>query len=605
MPLRIEDYALIGDTQTAALVGLDGSIDWLCLPRFDSPACFSALLGDESHGRWLLAPAGAVRRTERRYRQDTLVLETDFHTDSGVLQVVDSMPIRGVAPDLVRIARCTAGRVMVRLELILRFDFGHVVPWVRRTDDGGGLTATAGPDAVHFVPGRPTRGKDLTTVAEFELEAGDEVPFVLTWYPSHEPEPDPVDGLAATEDTTHWWQQWSERSLYDGPHGEIVRRSLITLKALTYAPTGGIIAAPTTSLPEAIGGVRNWDYRFCWVRDATLTLQALLHAGYTEEAAAWRAWLLRAVAGSPPEMQIMYGPAGERRLTELELDWLPGYEGSAPVRIGNAASGQFQIDVYGELMDSFLLAREEGLAADNDAWRLQIALMRYLEEVWDEPDEGIWEMRGGRRHLVHSKVMAWVAFDRAVRMAEDYEREGPVDRWRELRAQVHREVCERGFDRERRTFTQSYGSRGLDAATLMIPLVGFLPPDDERVAGTVDAIMRELYVDGFVLRYDSGEADDGLPPGEGAFLPCSFWLADCLAMLGREEESRALFERLAGLANDVGLLAEEYDPRLGRMVGNFPQAFTHVGLVNTAMNLDGATEAPAGRRARRGGEERH
>jgi GH15 family glucan-1,4-alpha-glucosidase len=605
MPLRIEDYALIGDTQTAALVGLDGSIDWLCLPRFDSPACFSALLGDESHGRWLLAPADAVRRTERRYRKDTLVLETDFHTDGGVLQVVDSMPIRGVAPDVVRIARCTAGRVKVRVELVLRFDFGHVVPWVRRAEDGSGLTATAGPDAVHFVPGRPMHGRDMTTVADFDLEAGDEVPFVMTWYPSHEPEPDPVDGLAATEDTTRWWQEWSERSLYDGPHGEIVRRSLITLKALTYAPTGGIIAAPTTSLPEAIGGVRNWDYRFCWVRDATLTLQALLHAGYTEEAAAWRAWLLRAVAGSPPEMQIMYGPAGERRLTELELPWLPGYEGSAPVRIGNAASGQFQIDVYGELMDSFLLAREEGLAADNDAWRLQIALMRYLEEVWDEPDEGIWEMRGGRRHLVHSKVMAWVAFDRAVRMAEHFQLEGPVDRWRELRRRVHHEVCERGFDRERGTFTQSYGSRGLDAATLMIPLVGFLPPDDERVAGTVDAIMRELYVDGFVLRYDSCEADDGLPPGEGAFLPCSFWLADCLAMLGREEESRALFERLAGLANDVGLLAEEYDPRLGRMVGNFPQAFTHVGLVNTAMNLDGATEAPAGRRARRGGEERH
>jgi GH15 family glucan-1,4-alpha-glucosidase len=605
MPLRIEDYALIGDTQTAALVGLDGSIDWLCLPRFDSPACFSALLGDESHGRWLLAQADAVRRTERRYRKDTLVLETDFHTDGGVLQVVDSMPIRGVAPDVVRIARCTAGRVKVRVELVLRFDFGHVVPWVRRAEDGSGLTATAGPDAVHFVPGRPMHGRDMTTVADFDLEAGDEVPFVMTWYPSHEPEPDPVDGLAATEDTTRWWQEWSERSLYDGPHGEIVRRSLITLKALTYAPTGGIIAAPTTSLPEAIGGVRNWDYRFCWVRDATLTLQALLHAGYTEEAAAWRAWLLRAVAGSPPEMQIMYGPAGERRLTELELPWLPGYEGSAPVRIGNAASGQFQIDVYGELMDSFLLAREEGLAADNDAWRLQIALMRYLEEVWDEPDEGIWEMRGGRRHLVHSKVMAWVAFDRAVRMAEHFQLEGPVDRWRELRRRVHHEVCERGFDRERGTFTQSYGSRGLDAATLMIPLVGFLPPDDERVAGTVDAIMRELYVDGFVLRYDSGEADDGLPPGEGAFLPCSFWLADCLAMLGREEESRALFERLAGLANDVGLLAEEYDPRLGRMVGNFPQAFTHVGLVNTAMNLDGATEAPAGRRARRGGEERH
>ena len=492
----------------------------------------------------------------------------------------------------------------MRLELVLRFDFGRVVPWVRRAQDGEGLTAIAGPDAVHFVPGRPVRGQDLTTVAEFELEEGDEVPFVLTWYPSHEPEPAPVDGAAATQETTDWWEEWSGRSTFDGPHRELVQRSLITLKALTYAPTGGIVAAPTTSLPEAIGGVRNWDYRFCWVRDATLTLQSLLHAGYTEEARAWRNWLLRAVAGSPAEMQIMYGPAGERRLTELELDWLPGYEGSAPVRIGNAASDQFQIDVYGELMDALLLARADGLEADDAAWRLQVALMAYLEEVWDEPDEGIWEVRGGRRHFVHSKVMAWVAFDRAVRMAEEFGREGPVDRWRELRAQVHREVCEHGFDEERGTFTQSYGSRGLDAATLMIPLVGFLPPDDERVSGTVDAIMDELYVDGFVLRYDSSEADDGLPPGEGAFLPCSFWLADCLAMIGRRDEAAALFDRLAGLANDVGLLAEEYDPQLGRMVGNFPQAFTHVGLVNTAMNLDGATAAPSERRARRDGEAR-
>ena len=604
MPSRIEDYALIGDTQTAALVGLDGSIDWLCLPRFDSPACFSALLGDESHGRWLLAPAAEVRRTERRYRKDTLVLETDFHTDDGVLRVVDSMPIRDQAPDVVRVAHCIKGRVTVRMELILRFDFGHVVPWVRHTGDGEGLTAIAGPDAIHFVPGRPTTGEDLTTTAQFELEAGESVPFVLTWYPSHEPEPDPVDAHAATKDTTRWWRHWSGRSRYDGRHRDLVQRSLITLKALTYAPTGGIVAAPTTSLPEAIGGVRNWDYRFCWVRDATLTLQALLHAGYTEEAGAWRDWLLRAVAGSPDEMQIMYGPAGERRLTEIEVDWLPGYEGSTPVRIGNAASDQFQIDVFGELMDALLLAREDGLSSDDDAWTLQVALMAYLEEVWDEPDEGLWEVRGGRRHFVHSKVMAWVAFDRAVRMAEEFGREGPVDRWRELRAQVHREVCERGFDRERGTFTQSYGSRGLDAATLMIPLVGFLEPGDERVTGTVEAIMRELYVDGFVLRYDTHDAEDGFPPGEGAFLPCSFWLADCLAMIGRTDEANALFDRLAGLANDVGLLAEEYDPRLGRMVGNFPQAFTHVGLVNTAMNLDGATTAPAGRRARRRGAAR-
>ena len=597
MPLRIEDYALIGDTQTAALVGIDGSIDWMCIPRFDSPACFAALLGDESNGRWLLAPADDVRRVERRYRDDTLVLETDFHTDGGVLQVVDSMPIRDEAPDVVRIARCLEGRVQVHMELVLRFDYGHVVPWVRREPDGG-LTAVAGPDAVHLIPGRPTRGRDLTTVAEFELDAGDEVPFVLTWFPSHEPAPLAVDGLSATEDTTSWWREWSARSLADGPDRALVQRSLITLKALTYAPTGGIVAAPTTSLPEAIGGVRNWDYRFCWVRDATLTLQALIHAGYHDEAGAWRDWLLRAVAGSPPELQIMYGPAGERRLTELELDWLPGYEGSAPVRIGNAASRQFQLDVFGELMDALAQARDAGLHADPAAWRLQAALLGYLETVWEEPDEGIWEVRGSRRHFVHSKVMAWVAFDRAVQAVERHGHDGPVDRWRTLRDAVHREVCECGYDAERNTFTQSYGSRTLDAATLMIPLVGFLPPDDPRVVGTVEAIQRELMADGYVLRYDSAEADDGLPPGEGAFLPCSFWLADCLTLLGRRDEARALFDRLAGLANDVGLLAEEYDPHLGRQVGNFPQAFTHVGLVNTALNLARASAAgPARQRA--------
>ncbi len=596
MALRIEDYALIGDTQTAALVGKDGSIDWLCLPRFDSPACFAALLGDESHGRWLLAPAGDVRKVERRYRQGTLVLETDFHTGDGVLQVVDSMPLRDEAPDVVRIARCIEGRVDVRLELVLRFDFGRVVPWVRRTEDGG-LNAIAGPDAVHLIPGRPTQGRDLTTVAEFTLDAGDEVPFVLTWFPSHEPPPTPVDGLAAVRDTTEWWEQWSARSNFDGHHRGLVQRSLITLKALTYAPTGGIVAAPTTSLPESIGGVRNWDYRFCWVRDATLTLQSLMHAGYIEEARAWRDWLLRAVAGSPSEMQIMYGPAGERRLTELELDWLPGYEGSAPVRIGNAASNQFQLDVYGELMDALTQGREGGIEADDAAWRLQVALMDYLEGAWERPDEGIWEVRGGRKPFVHSKVMAWVAFDRAVRMVERYGQEGPVDRWRELRSAVHREVCEQGYDADRKTFTQSYGSRGLDAATLMIPVVGFLAPTDERVIGTVEAVQRELCHDGFVMRYDTSEAADGLPPGEGAFLPCSFWLADCLTLIGRHEEARRMFDRLTALANDVGLLAEEYDPGQKRLVGNFPQAFTHVGLVSTAINLDRATASPARERA--------
>ncbi|HWT24352.1 MAG TPA: glycoside hydrolase family 15 protein [Solirubrobacteraceae bacterium] len=592
MPLPIEDYALIGDTQTAALVGRDGSIDWLCLPRFDSPACFAALLGDESHGRWLVAPAGGVRRVERRYRPGTLVLETDFHTEDGVLQVVDSMPIRDEAPDVVRVARCLEGRVPVRMELVLRFDFGHIVPWVRRYEDSG-LVAVAGPEAVHLIPGRPTRGKDLTTVAEFELDAGDDVAFVLTWFPSHEPVPDPVDGVAATEDTTRWWQEWSGRSEVS----DLVQRSLITLKALTYAPTGGIVAAPTTSLPEQLGGVRNWDYRFCWVRDATLTLQSLLYGGYVDEARAWRDWLLRAVAGSPGEMQIMYGPAGERRLTELVLDWLPGYEGAAPVRIGNAAAAQFQLDVYGELMDAMHQARLGGLEPDEAAWRLQVALMNYLEGAWDEPDEGIWEVRGPRRHFTHSRVMCWVAFDRAVRTVEETGLDGAVDRWRAAREAVHREVCERAWDPDRRTFTQAYGERGLDAATLLIPTVGFLPPRDERVVGTIEAIQRDLCRDGFVLRYDTAMGDDGLPPGEGAFLPCTFWLVDDLILLGRHGEARELFERLTALCNDVGLLSEEYDPAARRLVGNFPQAFSHVGLVNSALNLDRAQATPAEARA--------
>src|SRR5215213_2719842 len=487
MSLAIEDYALIGDTHTAALVGKDGSIDWLCLPRFDSPACFAALLGDESHGRWLLAPAGDVRRVERRYRRGTLVLETDFHCADGVLQVVDSMPIRDKAPDVVRVARCLEGRVSVRLELILRFDFGRVVPWVRRTADGG-LTAIAGPDAVHLIPGRPTRGRGLTTVAEFELDAGDEVPFVLTWYPSHEPVPNPVDGIAATRDTTAWWEEWSSHSKVGGRHRRLVQRSLITLKALTYAPTGGIVAAPTTSLPEAIGGVRNWDYRFCWVRDATLVLQSLMHAGYMDEARAWRDWLLRAVAGSPSEMQIMYGPAGERRLTELELDWLPGYEGAAPVRIGNAAYNQHQLDVYGELMDTLYLAHRAGLKPSDDAWRVQQALMDFLETDWQKPDEGIWEVRGPRRHFTHSKVMAWVAMDRAVKTVEQCNLGGPVERWRSLRQHIHEQVCREGYDPAMNTFVQYYGSEDVDASLLMLPLVGFLPATDPRMLGTVAAI---------------------------------------------------------------------------------------------------------------------
>ena len=596
MPLPLEDYALIGDTHTAALVGRDGSIDWLCLPRFDSPACFAALLGDESHGRWLLAPAGGLRRVERRYRPGTLVLETDFHTEDGVLQVVDSMPVRDGAPDVVRVARCLRGRVPVRMELILRFDFGRVVPWVRRHRDDG-LIAIAGPEAVHLIPGRPVRGQDLTTVAEFELDEGDEVAFVLTWYPSHEPVPTSVDGLAATRDTTAWWREWSGRC----DVADLVRRSLITLKALTYAPTGGIVAAPTTSLPEALGGVRNWDYRFCWVRDATLTLQSLLYAGYLDEARAWRDWLLRAVAGSPGKMQIMYGPAGERRVPEHVLDWLPGYEVAAPVRIGNAAADQFQLDVYGELMDAMLQARLGGLEAEEAAWRLQVSLLDYLEGAWDQPDEGIWEVRGPRRHFTHSKVMAWVAFDRAVRTVEDTGLDGPVERWRAARAAVHREVCERAWDAERRTFTQAYGSRALDAATLLIPRVGFLPPEDERVAGTVDAIRHGLCHDGFVLRYDTAAGDDGLPPGEGAFLPCTFWLVDALALIGRRAEAQALFDRVAALRNDVGLLSEEYDPVARRLVGNFPQAFSHVGLVNSALNLEHGPVAPAGGRASRRG----
>jgi GH15 family glucan-1,4-alpha-glucosidase len=577
MALPIEDYALIGDTQTAALVGRDGSIDWLCLPRFDSPACFAALLGDRRNGRWRIAPKGGVRRAERRYREDTLILETEFHTEDGVVRVVDCMPPRGEAPDVVRLVQGVKGRVEVEMELVVRFDYGHVVPWTRRHGDY--LLAVAGPDALRLDTPVETRGENYTTRASFAVSEGDEVPFVLTWYASHEPEPAPVPAAAAVADTERWCREWIDRC----DHGDqLVRRSLLTLKALTYAPTGGIVAAPTTSLPERLGGVRNWDYRYCWVRDATLVLDAMLNGGFVEEAGAWRDWLLRAVAGDPRDMQIMYGCAGERRLTELELDWLSGYEGSRPVRIGNAASEQFQLDVYGELMDALLRAREHGLPPDEHAWRFQRVVLDFLEGAWDQPDEGIWEVRGPRRHFVHSKVMAWVAFDRAAQTVERFGQAGDADRWRRQGQEIHAQVCKDGWDADRNTFTQSYGSKALDAALLLIPRVGFLPGDDPRVVGTIEAIQRELVSDGFVLRYPTEEADDGLPPGEGAFLPCSFWLADALAMAGRRDEARALYDRLAGLANDVGLFAEEYDPATGRLIGNFPQAFTHVALVTSA-----------------------
>ncbi len=583
MARRIEDYALIGDTHTGALVGNDGSIDWLCLPRFDSPACFAALLGTEDHGRWRLAPAGEVRRVERRYREGTLVLETDFETAGGAVRVTDSMPVRDRRVDLVRVVEGLHGRVEMAMAMRVRFDYGRIVPWVYRTE--GRLLAVAGPDAIELTADVETRGEGMQTVADFTVEAGDRVGFVLTYFASHEDPPIPVDALVATEDTAAWWRDWSGQCTYRGPHRHLVLRSLITLKALTYAPTGGIVAALTTSLPEFIGGVRNWDYRFCWLRDATLTLTALLEGGYVEEATAWRDWLLRTIAGTPEETQIMYGPAGERRLTEYEVPWLPGYEGSSPVRVGNAASEQFQLDVYGEVMDAIVQARIAGMAPREQTLQVQGSLLRFLQTAWHEPDEGIWEVRGPRRHFTHSKVMAWVAFDRAVTMSERFGWEGPVDRWRVERDAIHREVCERAWDPRRKSFTQSYGSETLDAALLLIPMVGFLGPEDPRVAGTVEAIQRELMRDGFVLRYPTEQADDGLPPGEGAFLPCTFWLVNNLAMLGRRDEAAEVFERLVGLANDVGLLAEEYDPVSGRQVGNFPQAFTHVGLVQAATHL--------------------
>lgn len=583
MPSRIEDYALIGDCQTAALVGRDGSIDWLCLPRFDSDACFAALLGTPEHGRWLLAPAGELRATRRHYRDGTLVLETDFETDGGAVTVIDCMPPRTREPDLIRLVVGKRGRVPMRMELSVRFDYGAIVPWVRRTDDG--ILATAGPHALRLHTPVALHGENLSTVGEFTVSEGESVPFVLAWYPSHETPPKAIDAEAAVCHAEDWWRDWSDKCTYDGPWREAVVRSLITLKALTYAPTGGIVAAATTSLPERLGGVRNWDYRYCWLRDATFALYALMLAGYEDEARAWREWLLRAVAGKPSQLQIMYGLAGERRLSENTIDWLPGYEGASPVRVGNAAYHQFQLDVFGEVMDALHFARRTGLEPDQNAWNVQRVLLEFLESRWQEPDEGIWEVRGPRRQFTHSKVMAWVAMDRAVKAVERFGLEGPADRWKQVRDSIHQEVCDRGFNRERNAFTQFYGSSELDASLLMIPLVGFLPASDPRVRGTIEAIERGLAHDGFIFRYSVHSDVDGLPPGEGAFLLCTFWLVDNLALLGRRDEARELFERLLGLRNDVGLLSEEYDPHTDRLLGNFPQAFSHVALINAAINL--------------------
>jgi GH15 family glucan-1,4-alpha-glucosidase len=580
---RIEDYAIIGDLHTAALIGADGSIDWLCLPHFDSPACFAALLDSSKAGRWLLAPATGGASTTRRYRQGTLILETEWESAGGRVRVTDFMPPRDEVVDMVRIVEGLRGSVRMRGELVLRFDYGRVVPWVRR--DKRGIRAVAGPDAAYLATRAPMRGQDLRTVSEFTVHAGERVPFVLTWTPSHLPRPRAVNAESALADTEEFWTKWSGRCQAAGRYTEAVQRSAITLKALTYAPTGGIVAAATTSLPEQIGGPRNWDYRYCWLRDATLTLQSLLAAGYTDEAAAWREWLLRAVAGDPAELQIMYGITGKRRLPETELTWLAGYENSSPVRVGNAAADQLQLDVWGEVLDGLSLTRNALLTTVDDSWDLQSHLMEHLEGAWNQPDNGLWEMRGPRRHFTHSKVMAWVAADRMVKGVRDSGLPGPADRWAALAETIHVEVMTRGFNTELNTFTQSYDSTDLDASLLLIPRVGFLPPHDPRVIGTIEAIQANLTEDGFVLRYRSQESVDGLPGGEGVFLACSFWLVDALHGAGRRDEAVVLFERLLGLRNDVGLLSEEWDPHVKRQLGNTPQAFSHFALITSALQL--------------------
>ena len=584
-PPPIEDYALIGDCSTAALVSKAGSIDWLCWPRFDGGACLAALLGTSENGYWRIAPAAPGARVRRAYRDGSPVLETVFETDEGSVALIDFMPLGAGNSSVVRIVEGRGGRVQMAMALVLRFDYGISVPWVTRLDDGSGLRVIVGPDMVVLRTDVELRGEDMTTRADFTVGQGERACFAMTHGPSHLPPPPAVDAAAALAATEAAWSDWIGRGTYQGPYVEPVQRSLITLKALTYVPTGGIVAAPTTSLPEMLGGQRNWDYRFCWLRDATLTLLALLHAGYADEARDWREWLHRAIAGSPEQVQIMYGLGGERRLSEWEVPWLPGYQGAKPVRIGNAAAGQLQLDVYGEVMDALFQSHKSGLALPEDSWSFQENMVEHLETIWEQPDEGIWEVRGGAQNFTYSKVMAWVALDRAVRSAEEWGLAGPLDRWRALRDKMHETICREGFNSAKGTFVQAFGGSTLDASLLQLPLVGFLPNDDPRVLATVAAIERELTHDGFVLRYRTEEGGDGLPPGEGVFLACSFWLADNMVLQGRQNDARALFERLLDLRNDVGLLSEEYDPRARRLVGNFPQAFSHIGLVGTAMNL--------------------
>jgi GH15 family glucan-1,4-alpha-glucosidase len=596
MPSRIEDYALIGDCETAALVSKYGSIDWLCWPRFDSAACFAALLGNANNGRWQIAPAAVEGKTnvriERQYRRNTLILETEFTAADGSAAVlIDFMPVRqGRAESrLIRLVVGKRGTVAMRAELIVRFGYGGWTPWVTRNEQGD-LLAIAGPDMLHLRTPVELRGEQMTTVSDFTVSAGQRIPFVLTYVPSHLSIPEPEDAEEALQSTEAFWQSWANAFRTEGRYAELITRALITLKALTYGPTGGIVAAPTTSLPEQLGGSRNWDYRFCWLRDATLTLLALMNTGYFDEAKAWRSWLLRAAAGSPDEIQIMYGAAGERWLAEREVPWLSGYENSNPVRIGNAAADQLQLDVFGEVMDTLHHARAASLHHLEAGWDFQRALLSHLETVWRDPDESIWEVRGGRQHFTYSKVMAWVAFDRAIKNAEMFGLDGQLERWRRIRAEIHDEVCRRAFNSELGAFTQAFESDLLDASALLIAQVGFLPPHDKRIQGTVDAIERKLMHGGFVLRYDTAAASDGLPPGEGAFLPCSFWLADAYVLIGRSADAQRLFERLVGLCNDVGLLGEEYDVGAQRLVGNFPQALSHIALINTAHNITDATK---------------
>ncbi|MBA2497249.1 MAG: glycoside hydrolase family 15 protein [Acidimicrobiia bacterium] len=583
MPLPIEDYAFLSDTASAALVGKDGSIDWLAFPRFDSPASFAALLGTPDNGRWLLAPAGGVRSVSRRYRDGTLVLETVFTTDEGEVAVIDCMPPRDDQLDVVRLVQGRRGRVTMRTELIVRFDYGSVVPWVRRID--GAWTAVAGPDALRLVTPIPLTGVDHRSEATFGVGAGEEVPFVMTWHPSEERcHAGHDDAARSIDQAERWWRRWADRSTYAGEWAEEVQGSLVVLKGLTYGPTGGLVAAATTSLPEELGGARNWDYRFCWLRDATFTLHSLLVSGYLEEARAWREWLLRAVAGDPAELQIMYGLGGERRLPEWEVPWLAGYEGSPPVRVGNAASTQFQLDVYGEVLDSLHTAAVAGLAADDDGWSLQRAMLDFVEGAWMQPDEGIWEVRGPRQDFTHSKVMAWVAVDRAIRSAQRSGLDAPLDRWKALRAEIHAWVLANCVD-DRGVFVQYPGTAELDASLLVLALDNFLPPIDPRIVATVEAVQRELGTGDFIHRYRTSAGVDGLPPGEGAFLLCSFWMADALHLIGRPDEARAMFDRLLTLRNDVGLLPEMIDPATGRFLGNTPQAFSHTGLVRAATLL--------------------